>query len=161
LNTILDASTFINLSNGAVLEQVVRLKARKFWIGPIVRGECHRNEPTIDALSSASLLGLLDDDVVPASAFLMLLGEYRLGDGETECLAIAIRGDYDVACDDAAARRVLASHLGPERVCGSLRLMKDACGEGLLRADEAYASYEQMKTLGGFLPELAKDFFTV
>lgn len=157
--TILDASTVINLLNGAALELVLRLDSHRFAIGPMVLRECGLHEAQLQTFVAAGLLTVVNDDLVSANQFLVLLERYGLGDGETECLAVAALTGASMCCDDAAARRAATDLVGSHRLSGSLGLLREAVRQGRLSSDRAFAAYEQMRAKGGFLPEATKEFF--
>lgn len=113
----------------------------------------------IERLLATGLVGAGSDNYVPASVYLELLGRHQLGPGETECLCAAMVYGWSVCCDDRRARRILAAELGEERLCGSIGLLREAVRDGLTTREEALAAYEQMKSRGGFLPDIDESFF--
>ena len=157
---ILDASTLINLMNGDGLELVVHLEGFSFAIGPIVLSECG-DEKQLARLLTEGRIAAIDGDSLPAASFLDLLGRFGLGHGETECLAIAtsIPGAV-ICCDDGAARKAIATVLGPQGLSGSLGLLREAVRQQRATAGRAFAIYEQMRARGGFLPDIDQTFFT-
>jgi len=86
--------------------------------------------------------------------------KYALGDGETECLAFASIRPFDICCDDGRARAAVNAEIGELRLTGSLGLLREAIGVKLLDQEGAFAAYELMKQLGGFLPNMQREFFT-
>jgi predicted nucleic acid-binding protein len=158
-STIFDASSVINLVNGGVFVTCLALTTRAFYIGALVRGECVGCRDSVDLAVDQQRLIPLDGADLPASLFLELAQKYRLGDGETECLAFASIRPFDICCDDGRARSAVTTEVGPERLTGSLGLLREAMTMNLLDQESAFASYERMKQLGGFLPVLAKEFF--
>ena len=160
MNVIFDASSLINLANGGVLTDVLRLVDDSAEIGPIVEGECRSISEQLHIEVEHSALHIFDDSSISATLFLKLLAEHELGEGETECLAFALNNDdYIVCCDDRRARRVITQYLTERRVVGTLGLLALSVAKGLLTADAAFAAYEQMRKLGGFLPQLNFEAF--
>jgi predicted nucleic acid-binding protein len=157
LSCLFDASPLLNLANGDVLDVVIRIPDLRARIGPQVRGECLSIRVQLDVQIEAGHIALLDDAVLPGAKFLSLLDKYQLGVGETECLAFATLGDDVVCCDDRRARTMITKELGQKRVTGSLGLLIRAVHHDLLSNDVAFASYQQMRRRGGFLPELSME----
>jgi predicted nucleic acid-binding protein len=157
LNGIFDASAMLNLAHGEVLGTILQIPSLIAHVGPQVRRECGSIASQVDILIDTGKVILLDDSNLPAARFLALLDCYELGPGETECLAFAELGDHTVCCDDRRARMIIARELGPKRVIGSLGLLIQASHYKLLTIDAAFSAYEQMRRLGGFLPEISID----
>lgn len=157
--TIFDASSVINLVNGGVFPTCLSLSARAFHIGPLVMGECVGCRQAVDLAIAQQGLTALDSADLPASVFLRLAQAHGLGDGETECLAFATMRPFDVCCDDRRARSSVKAEIGEKRLTGSLGLLREAITAGALDQEHAFAAYELMKHLGGFLPAVRKEFF--
>jgi predicted nucleic acid-binding protein len=154
----LDASALINVLNAGVLSSFLQLPGVAFAIGPQVRAECRQQREGIDAIIGCGLQALSDSDL-PSSVFFSLLEQYGLGLGETESLALAGHYGYNVCTDDRRARKMCASALGPERVFGTARLLRDSVLANVLTGEAALCVYEQMKARGAFLPELPVSYF--
>lgn len=162
MNIVLDACAIINLVNGSVFDTVLKLREHEFFVGSLVSGEC--GELTSTVLQPAIQTGrltVIDDDECSASNFLALLQQYGLGDGETESLTFSQSLGYMICTDDKRARVVSAEVLGNDRVIGSLGLLKQAVQQQLLTASEAFRAYQNMKSGGGFLPEIDMSFFII
>jgi len=155
--TILDASAIINLINGGVLDVILSLPGYKFAVGPQALDECTQQRSAILTLTS---IVFLSDDDIPASLFFALLDQYQLGLGETECLALASRHGGEVCTDDRKARKMCAKVLGPERVFGSARLLREAVAAKVLSAEGAIGAYQAMRVAGAFLPEIPDAYFS-
>lgn len=162
MDLIIDASSIINLANAGALSTVATLAGRTICVSPLVVLEC---EPTCAAellqLQHAGLIKFVDPDEISADAFLDLLDRHDLGEGETECLALLQGSAMVFCCDDGRARNVGIGMVGAERVVGSLRLLKWSVSEGIMSGDEAFSFYETMKAAGGFLPDIAREWFNV
>jgi predicted nucleic acid-binding protein len=160
VDLILDASSIINLDNGQALELVAHLQNHVLWVSPLVVGEC---QPTCAAellrLELAGLFRFVGPDEISADLFLELLEVHGLGDGETECLALCLGGSHVLCCDDSKARQVAISLFGRARVVGSLRLLKWCVADSLAPPEAAFAMYQNMKSAGGFLPEIQLEWF--
>jgi predicted nucleic acid-binding protein len=91
---------------------------------------------------------------ISSDVYLDLLNQHELGEGETECLALAMQRPYAFCCDDRKARHAATTVLGSDRVIGSLRLLKWSVAAGLFSTAQATEMYETMKAAGGFLPEI-------
>lgn len=161
MDLIIDASSIINLDNAKALDLVTGLSDRIFWLSPLVIGEC---EPSCAArileLERRTRVRFVDADDVSAETFLDLLEVYDLGEGETECLALSLTHPYVLCCDDYKARKIGSQLLEPERVIGSLRLLKWCVLEGLVTPDSAFRLYVLMKEAGGFLPDIEVSWFS-
>ncbi len=160
MKIIFDASSVINLLNAQILETVLKVNSHTFSLGPQVKAECGPDEPKLDELIEAGLLSLADDSELPANSFVELLTLYDLGDGETECLVFANHDATFVICSDDGSARIAASQrFGPERIVGSLFLLRECVRHRLIDQDQARTVYELMKYQGGFLPEVDDDYF--
>jgi len=53
----------------------------------------------------------------------------------------------------------MKAEIGAERLTSSIGLLREAIGAELLDQEAAFAAYELMKQLGGFLPALTREFF--
>lgn len=157
----IDASSWINLSNAAALESVLRIPGHEFLFSPLVANECHADcVGEIVALADSCAVVQLTDIQIDGEVFLELVAEHDLGGGETECLAICLtRPEAMFCCDDRKAREVAQALLGAGRVIGSLRLLKWAAEAGLITAATAFERYQDMKSHGGFLPDVEPDWF--
>jgi predicted nucleic acid-binding protein len=160
VDLIIDASSVINLDNAGALEIVAQLQKRNLCLSPLVIGECH---PTCAAklaeLEKQGAIWFVDPEKISAEIFLQLLEEHDLGEGETECIALALKHPFVLCCDDQKARNVATNLIGAERVVGSLRLIKWCVADGLLTSTAAFKIYQSMKAAGGFLPELNQSWF--
>lgn len=160
VDLITDASSIINLSNAGALGLVTAIPGVTICVSPLVVGEC---EPTcaaeLLAQQERGTVRFVDADEIPAELFLSLLDAHELGEGETECLALLLKGDYSFCCDDGKARSVGISLKGEAHVLGSIRLLKWAVVTGLCAPEEAFQYYQRMKDAGGFLPDLPREWF--
>jgi len=157
---ILDASSIINLSKGDVVAKVVRLQAIHLFVGPLVIQECLGRIAELNVALEAKQVQQLDDSLLPAKAFFELREKHRLGNGETECLAFAVRLTNLLICtDDKAARIVAASTVGENRVVGSLFLLRECVRESILEKSEAALVHETMRLRGAFIPPLPTKYF--
>ena len=154
---VLDASSAINCINSGSLDLVLSIPELSLGVGPIVRREC--GDAALEAALASGKLQTLDDSTIPAGRFLALLARYRLGDGETECLAIAETQRLIMVTDDSAARQAAQELLGAAKLTGSLGLFRRAVIAGLITAEDAMRRYEVMKAKGGFLPDIDLRFF--
>lgn len=160
MDVITDASSIINLSNAGALDVVTALPHVRLCVSPLVVGEC---EPTCAAEllehKNNGTIHFVDPNDISSERFLELLDAHELGEGETECLSLLLDGDFTFCCDDNKARQVGAALTTPENVIGSLRLLKWAVSSQLCTAELAFDYYQRMKDAGGFLPEIAVDWF--
>jgi predicted nucleic acid-binding protein len=154
---VLDASSAINCINSDSLNVVLSVPRLSLGIGPIVRGEC--GDAALEAAIALGTLQSLDDSTIPAGRFLALLQKYRLGDGETECLAFAETQGLIVVTDDGAARKAAQDLLGAERLTGTLGLLRRAVLAELIAPEDGMRRYELMKSKGAFLPDISIQFF--
>lgn len=143
-----------------VLDAVLGLECHTFSIGPLVEGECGSDSPIMAAALASGALHRIDDEAISATAFTELLVFYELGDGETECLALADSNPVLVICsDDGAARAAATARFGAERVIGCLFLLRDCVRNQILTVEQAQLTYQLMRLRGGFLPDLSNDYF--
>jgi predicted nucleic acid-binding protein len=156
LRIIFDAGSLINLANGRLLSDLVSTPRYAGHIGPIVRSECKTIASQLDQLISIGKLHALPDVAMPPSSFGMLLNKFNLGLGETECIAFSLQDQFVTSCDDAAARRIIAAEFGAKRLTGTLGLLILAVQDNIVAEDHAFGCYQQMRALGGFLPNLSK-----
>jgi predicted nucleic acid-binding protein len=161
VDLIIDASSVINLDNVQALNLVTGLKGRTFWISPLVLGECNPAcAAEILRLEQSRRIRFVDPNNISAEVFLGYLENYNLGEGETECLVLCLGHPYVLCCDDHKARYIASHLLAPERIIGSLRLLKWCVFEGLMSPEEAFSLYDAMKASGGFLPEMPLAWFS-
>jgi predicted nucleic acid-binding protein len=159
LRILFDAGSLINLSQGKLLPILASTSSYKGHVGPIVRSECKTIAAQIDHLISDGTLLALPDVALSAASFGILLNRLNLGLGETECIAFGLQDQFVISCDDAAARRVIEDQLGSKRLTGTLGLLVLGVRDCIVKQHDAFASYQQMRTLGGFLPDLSKREF--
>lgn len=151
---LLDACALLNLSNGGVLDAVLSLPSR-FIICSAARRESKTILSVIDTLVLSNRLEFIDDHQIPASLFLKLKQQHGLGDGETECLAVASIRSSTLVFDDQRARKIATSLFGAPRVTGSIGLLRSCVGNGILSRADAYGAYTLMKALGAYLPDMS------
>ena len=160
MKIIFDASSAINLINGAALSVTLNLSTHVFLIGPQARGECAAQIVEIDREIACGALNLFDDSQVSSTLFVETLALHNLGLGETECLVFAeVDPELSICCDDGRARAIAKKLIGPPRVVGSLFLLRECVRAGILSVSEAYTSFLQMRTKGAFLPDLDSGYF--
>ena len=162
MRILFDASALINLTNGRILDTVLTLPGRTWFVGPIVLRECEEQGAIPSQLQQSlhnNLVSVLDESTIAASVFLTFIRVYGLGDGETECLTFGAASDFIICCDDRKARKAIRHELGDDRITGSLGLLKDLVREGLMTINEALESYSRMIAAGAFLPKISDDFF--
>lgn len=160
---IIDACSIINLYNAEALASVVQLRNTTFTFSPLVCGELSEEVNLyVSSIVQSGKAETFDDSKVPAEIFVKAYGSFRLGKGETECIAIAANCDsFTVCSDDKSARKAAQSLLGTKRVTGSLGLLLRCVSEAILSDDCAYDCYLQMKQKGAFLPVLGRADFTL
>jgi predicted nucleic acid-binding protein len=157
---VVDSSSVINLFNAGALHLVGKLTRCELWLPPLVLGECGPTcAATVLEVRDAGQLHFVNDDVIDADLFFRLLSDHGLGDGETECLALSIVSDFDICCDDRRAREVAVATLGPDRVVGTLRLLRWCVEDQLIPCEQAFLLFREMRRQGGFLPETPQAFF--
>ncbi len=129
-------------------------------MSPIVVSECGLDcAAEIISLEAAGSIRFVPDEEISPDRFLELVADHDIGDGELESIAVCETSNCLFCTDDAAARRLATNLLGQPNVMGSLRLLKLAVTASLLQCAEAFAGYNQMRDRGGFLPDIANDFF--
>lgn len=150
---LLDACALLNLSNGGVLDSALSLPG-SFIVCSAARRESKTIRSVIDHLVIANRLKFMDDHEIPASLFLKLKQQHGLGDGETECLAVASISSGILVFDDQRARKIATSLFGAARVTGSIGILRSCVSNGILSRAEAYGAYTLMKALGAYLPDM-------
>lgn len=126
-------------------------------VGPIVVGES--GSQIESALRASDASTFIDGTELSADDYLSLLSDHRLGEGETEALAIARQYGALLCSDDQKARKVGKKLLGEDRVIGSLRLMRWCVEEDICKCAQAFEASVAMRAHGGFIPELPQEFF--
>lgn len=157
---IIDACTLVNLVNGECLEILSKLPGN-FHVGAIVLDECGTKREIIEKAINDGMLLELNEDEIDADIYLCFLGQYSLGEGETECLVFAHEKGMGVVSDDRKARTVAKKKVGKSRVFGSIWLLGEAVKAGVMSSEDAWDAYEKMKVNGGFLPPLDPGYFSV
>ncbi|WP_148649831.1 hypothetical protein [Lysobacter antibioticus] len=161
MNLVLDASTFLNLINGEVLLKVLKLRGFCFFISKEVRRESKSAAEIISELDGCGFFSEIDDAIIDVALFEARVSLWNLGAGEAESIIAAELLGHSVACDDLAGRRVAAAQLGAQRVTGSVGLLRRAVEQELIAEAEAWEAYRLMRERGGFLPDLAADYFSI
>lgn len=162
MRLLIDACAAINLHNCGQLAVVCELPNVEIAMSPIVVSECGLDcAGEIIALHAAGRIHYVPDQEISPDRFLELVTDHDIGDGELESIAVCETTNRAFCTDDAAARRLATNLLGGQKVMGSLRLLKLAVEASLLKCTDAFAGYKQMRDSGGFLPDLANDFFCV
>jgi predicted nucleic acid-binding protein len=159
---IYDASSLINLANGGVLERIISGTNSVSLVGPQVLAECSSIKSELDLLIESHELLLMSDEELPAETYFEILEKFRLGPGETECIAFA-RQYPDISaisCDDRRARIVCSEVIGESRLTGTIGRLKFAIENNLLSIGDATNAYQNMVLSGGFLPKLNPFLFS-
>lgn len=115
MRLVVDACSLINLNNGSAFATVLSLPGFEWDVGPLVLQECGQLHALLDAVT-AGTVHELDDRILGANAFTALRRKYRLGLGETECLAFGSALGLSVCTDDGRARKAVATELGATRL---------------------------------------------
>jgi predicted nucleic acid-binding protein len=156
---VVDASTIINLVNSGCLQHVLALKLQIFLVSKIVRTESKSVAALVDVLIATQAIHLIDDSLISASEFAQAKVDWKLDDGETECIIAARKLNFIVATDDGLARRRVQLELGLDRLIGSIGLLRCAVDEKLIIGKDAFLAYKAMKAAGGFLPDISSNVF--
>jgi predicted nucleic acid-binding protein len=160
LNVLMDSSSLINLSNAGILDSIWALERCNFFVTPLVIGECNGDcSVALVHAQEAGQLEFLNDNEIDADHFLNLLHQLQLGVGETECIAAALGGQHLICCDDRKARSAASNLIGPDRVLGTIKLLRWCVEEQIYNCAQAFSHFRQMKNAGGFLPEIEQQFF--
>lgn len=155
-----DTCSLINLGNSGLLEASLSCWVDEIAVGPVVLGECNPLlVGRLIALKDEGILTFFEDDAFSAARFLEIQAEWLLGAGETECIALAEHSNGAICCDDGKGRRVGREILGASQVTGSIGLLSHLVNSGECSPGDVYIAYCRMVDGGGFLPDLAPDFF--
>lgn len=157
MKIVLDACSVINIGNSRAVTAVLAL-SHEYFIGPAVLGESEPLEAELQQACANGRIAMLDDADVDLSEYLRI-AEAGLGDGETECIALASIRGWHVCSDDGRARKIASDHLGGDRVLGTIRLLMHCVASGVLSSAQAFAAYENMLQAGAFLPKLTINAF--
>lgn len=149
-----DSCALFNLANGNALATVVTLPRSRFLLSKGVYAESRSIASLLDELIESGRMTWLDDSAIPADEYLRLKSAHQLGDGETECLAACLDSKYICVTDDLAARRACIRELGETKVTGSIGLLRACVNAQLIDRRAAFISFEKMRMLGGFLPQM-------
>jgi predicted nucleic acid-binding protein len=148
--------------NSDRLESVLNVKYLRLYIGQAVLREAAKivsQKEIIDYFTSSGKLIIWSNNI-SVSLVTRLIAVYGLGDGETESIAICIENGFSLCCDDKKARSAAQNEITGNLVMGSLRLLKLAVSEKVIKCTEAQISYLEMVIKGGFLPKnIAEDYF--
>ncbi|HEY4325360.1 MAG TPA: hypothetical protein VGN20_15280 [Mucilaginibacter sp.] len=162
MDIVLDTSSIINLINGSVFDRVLTMNGYRFFIGDQLFNKEVLDEVQkiiVEALIAKNKIVLLKS-AVTASIIAELRVKYRLGLGETECMALCKICNKAICTDDFKARRFSVIELGESQVFGSLSLLKESVNIGTLSCLEVLTSYMLMIEKGAFLPKgLTDDYF--
>lgn len=158
-NTIdiaLDTCSLVNLMNGNQLDAVLSISNKSFVISPSVYKETTKiptQKEVIDEYLASGQLRISESEL-DVSLLSNLYENYNLGDGETESIAICKNNPSTLlCCDDKKARTAAGKEMDSTNIIGSLRLLKIAVGEEIIKCTDAQISYLEMKFKGGFLPK--------
>ena len=147
-----DACSVINLGNSGVVAAVLALP-HEYFVGPAVLGESEPLEAAVQKACDDRRIIVLGDVDVDLAEYLRV-AEAGLGDGETECIALAATNGWLLCSDDGKERKVAADRLGAERVIGTIRLLMQCVAARHLTSADAFAAYIRMVKAGAFLPKL-------
>ena len=151
---IIDASAIINLHNADALELLGCLGARRFWITPIVLGECEPScSKELAKEISSNRIECISDGDLNAERFLALLDEHSLGLGETESIIACKTLGFGFCCDDKQARNLAKAVLGDSLVVGTIRVLRWCGKDKVIGCKEAFGLFGVMQACGGFLPK--------
>ncbi len=150
----------IALEGCGALEPILDLPSARFLVGTIGVRECG---PVLEArlrdYERAGKIREATNSEVPVALVLTLLERHRLGDGETECIAIAEQLGAGVAIDDHVAANAVAQELGALRVTGTVELLRMAVRGGTMPAQVARVAYACIKSIGAFVRDVQTSFF--
>ncbi len=152
MKVAIDSCSVINIGNSGVVRAVLALP-HEYFIGPAVLGESAPLNSLVQRACDDGRIVLLTDADVDIDEYLRV-AEAGLGDGETECIALASFHRWGVCSDDRRARRVASELLGANRVVGTIRLLVQCVAAHHLSGAEAFAAYTRMVQSGAFLPRL-------
>lgn len=159
---VFDTCSLINLMNGERLQSVLNIPYIQYYLGPAVYKEVSKiqtqKDKIDDFIESTKIIKWNKD--IDINLISRLYDDYKLGDGETESLCICIEESFLICCDDRKARVASEKELTKPNVIGSLRLLKMAVIENVIKCNDAESSYFTMLLKGGFLPkDIQHNFF--
>jgi predicted nucleic acid-binding protein len=160
LRLIGDTCGVINAFKAGALDVVLLLESHTFVLGPAVMTESVHLQEVVKGHINAGRLTTPDDNSIAATTVASISGNYNLGIGESECIAIC-QSDPSLAfwSDDRRARVVAAALLGASRVIGTADLLRECVAQGLMSPLDAYTAYELARSRGAFLPPLDRAAF--
>lgn len=157
---VLDACTVINLYNAEILEDVLLLGGISFYIGDLVLDECSKNtdqSQCFNLLINDGKLNFLNDKL-ELSELLQVKELFFLGIGESESIALAYKFNFNIATDDKKARSASRIQLGEDRLSGSIYFIKQLIIDGVIECNRGLFLIQLMKSRGGFLPNVNRNY---
>lgn len=152
MKIVVDACSLINIGNSGVAAEVLQLP-HEYLMGSAVFEESDPLEPSLETARLSGRIVQVPDDQIDPQIYASV-AHAALGDGETECIALALQYGWSVCTDDNLARRTGIARLGASRVIGSLRLLIHCVQAGFLLQDQAFVAYQRMLQQGAFLPRM-------
>src|ERR1700756_5012732 len=129
-----------------MLDVVLGLEECVFFLGPLVRSEVVQLKAFLDERITDGRITMSPDDDLTLDEVADFADQNNLGAGESECILLGLRRrDLSVCSDDGRARRIGEATLTPQRVLGTVDLLKLCVQQGLLTAQDAFTGYELMR----------------
>ncbi|WP_025898016.1 hypothetical protein [Sneathiella glossodoripedis] len=155
---VLDTSVLINLFNGQVIKTALS-NGQIYAIGPSVQQEC--DDDILQYIYDENIpLKHLNDDSIPADAYINLKTKMNLGSGEAECIAYgSIKTNSILYSDDKKARNYITKVFGENRLSGSIGILMELSKMGILTDKECFEAYQKMIKAGAFLPAMTQRDF--
>ena len=151
---VIDTCSIVNLINSNLAHEVLGDENYTFIVGPIVRLELSKEARQLPEIARLENEGLLKyyEKPIDITLFSLLIYEFGLGDGETECITIASLEQFKMCSDDRRAKKAAEKKIGQASCYGSIAALKKAVENNKLICSVANAGYVEMKNKGGFLP---------
>jgi predicted nucleic acid-binding protein len=157
-----DTCGVINAFKAGALDVVLLLENYEFILGPAVMAESLQLREVLEKHLSEGRTTLPDENLISATTVASISGNYNLGIGESECIAVCQADpSLNFWSDDRRARLVGGELLGEARIIGTADLFRACVEQALLSPLDAYTAYELARSRGAFLPALGRNDFDV
>lgn len=161
--TILDTTAWLNFARAEAIDTLIHAMSRRCVVGLLVeqqemlhwpRGTAKATQPfSFEPFIRSGALDLAIMTPAEMAVFHETKSRYRLGDGETEALVIALARRWRIATDDGAARKRFKMHNPPVELTGTIGLLRELVRDARIARPDARAMLELMRRRGGRLPD--------
>lgn len=151
-NAIIDACALLNLLRCQSAQYLLGNIKLSMTVQGLVEDEILDQSDDVDELVRCRLLTRYSGAKILARDVGEIAGKYRIGLGEAECIAIAVREKFGFVSDDRRARIVGSNILGRENVTGTIGILCRCIDSGFIDIEQASALLALAQQSGGYLP---------